>query len=100
MRKPDHAICVSSYDELRDDLSAFNERKYNFLIIIGQTGLGKTETVREIVGQHFVFDGQPSAWQMYQQIYATRPPIIVFDDVSEKFFRDPTCQSFVKALTD
>jgi hypothetical protein len=100
MKKPDHAITVNSYAEFRDDISAFAARKYNFVIVIGRTGLGKTETVGEIVGDHFVLDGQPSAWQMFQEIYARRPQMIVFDDLSERFFRDPTCQSFVKALTD
>jgi hypothetical protein len=99
-RKPDHAIVVDNYAEYRDDILAFAEGKYNFLIVIGRTGVGKTESVREIVGDHLVFDGQPSAWQMYQDIYNERPPTIVLDDVSAKFFRDPTCQSFLKALTD
>ena len=47
-----------------------------------------------------VFDGQPTPWQMYQDIYHERPTTIVLDDVSAKFFRDSTCQSFLKALTD
>jgi phage N-6-adenine-methyltransferase len=99
-RKPDHAIIVDNYAEFRDDIKAFAEKKYNFLIVIGRTGVGKTETVKEIVGHHLVFDGEPSAWQMYQDIYNERPPTILLDDVSAKFFRDPTCQSFMKALTN
>jgi hypothetical protein len=100
MKNPDHAIVIDNYAEFRDDVRAFDHGKYNFLIVIGRTGVGKTETLQEIIGPHLVFGGQPTAWQMYQDIYHERPPTIVLDDVATRFFRDPTCQSFMKALTD
>jgi hypothetical protein len=100
MSDPHHAIIINNYAEFRDDVRAFADGQYNALIVVGRTGVGKTETVREIVGPHLVFDGQPTAWQMYQDIYEERPSTIVLDDVSAKFFQDPTCQSFLKALTD
>ena len=99
-RKPEHAIVVDNYEEFRDDVGTFAAGKFNFLIVIGRTGVGKTETVREIVGPHLLFEGRPSAWGFYCQLFLFRHATVVMDDVSPAFYREPTCQSLLKALTE
>jgi hypothetical protein len=100
MKTPDHAILIDNYAEFRDDVRALADAKYNFLIVIGRTGVGKTEAVREMVGPHVVFEGRPSAWGFYCQLYEFRHATVLLDDVSPQFYHDPTCQSLLKALTE
>ena len=96
MATPDHAIVVNNYAEFRDDITAFADGKINFLLVIGRTGVGKTETVQEIVGLYIVFDGRPSAWGLYRGLYECRHATVLLDDVSPPFYSDPTCQSHLK----
>ena len=101
MKKPDHAIVIDNYAEFRDDIQAFADGKYNFLIVIGRTGVGKTETVQEIVGPHHVlFESKPSAWGFYRELYRNRHATVIIDDVAVAFFRDSVCLSLLKQLTN
>ena len=74
-RKPEHAIVVDNYEEFRDDVGTFAAGKFNFLIVIGRTGVGKTETVREIVGPHLSSreDLQPGAFTANSSCSGMRP---------------------------
>ena len=96
MTYPDHAIVVDNYAEFRDDIRA----SYRLTIVIGRTGVGKTETVRELIGPHVTFGGKPSAWGFYCGLFESRNSTVLLDDVSPAFFRDSTCQSLLKALTE
>jgi len=97
---PDHGLVIDNYAEFRDDVSAFAKWKINFLLVIGRTGIGKTMTAQEIIGPHVIFAGKPSAWGFYCGLYESRNAIVLLDDVSPRFFADPTCQSLLKALTE
>ena len=100
MRYPDHSISVDNYSEIRDDLTAFADRRINFLLVIGRTGIGKSRAAEEIISPYVIFGGKPSAWGFYCGLYESRNANVVLDDVSPRFFGDPTCQSLLKALTD
>jgi hypothetical protein len=101
MNKPDHAVVINNYAEFRDDVQAFADGKYNFLIIIGRTGLGKTETVQEIVGPgHLLFESQQSAWAFYRDVYRNSHATVIMDDVAVAFYRNSVCLSLLKQLTN
>jgi hypothetical protein len=101
MKKPDHAVVINNYDEFRAEIQTFADGKYNFAIVIGRTGLGKTETVREIVGpHHLLFESRPSGWGFFRDLYRDRHATVVMDDVAPAFYRDSVCLSLLKQLTE
>lgn len=102
MGNPAHAITVRTYQEFRDDIQVFAQGRYNFTIVIGATGIAKTETVREMLGQgnYLELNGSPSAWRFYQLLYENRNKFVVLDDVTPKFFRDDKTVSMLKHLTN
>ncbi|WP_254508754.1 hypothetical protein [Anatilimnocola floriformis] len=55
--KPKHAVTIHTYKEFREDVRRFADGKFNFLIVIGTAGLGKTETVKEQVEDYVEFSG-------------------------------------------
>lgn len=100
MKKPEHAIVVTTFDEFRDDIQAFANGKYQFLLVIGNNGLSKTETVSRAVEQPLVIEGEPTAWKLYQELYDNLDATVIFDDVASKFYRDSKTLSYLKKLTE
>ena len=100
MRKPEHAIVVTTFKEFRDDIQAFADGKYQFLLVIGNNGLSKTETVSRAVEQPLVIEGEPTAWQLYKDLYDNLDATLIFDDVATKFYRDSKTLSYLKKLTE
>lgn len=99
--RPQHAINVDNYAELRDDIAAFAENEYNFMIVIGANGLGKTSLTKEMVKRQIeVFEGNVTAWGFYTRLYRNRDATIIMDDVNPAFFKDSACNAYMKALTE
>lgn len=102
--RPEHAIVVDNYAELRDDFEAFAEGKYNFLIVIGNNGLGKSETIKELLAAanrtHVVFEGSPSEFKFYCDLYDNLNATVILDDVDPKFFRQSKSITYLKQLTE
>jgi len=42
---PENAIRLATYAELQEFATAFAESKFNFLVLLGAAGIGKSETV-------------------------------------------------------
>ena len=99
--KPSHSIRINNYKEYREDIKRFAEGKYNSLIVLGNTGLGKTEAIKEAVKNHLIYEGgEPSAFQFYCDLYKHRDDFVILDDVSPKFFKDHKTNSYLKILTN
>lgn len=99
--KPSHSIRINNYKEYREDIKRFAEGKYNSLIVLGNTGLGKTEAIKEAVKHHLLYEGgEPSAFQFYCDLYKHRDDFVILDDVSPKFFKDHNTNSYLKILTN
>ena len=99
---PAHCIEVLTYAEYRDDIRRFADGKYNALLIVGGTGLSKTETLKEMLGGkplHYE-GGEPSAFQFHCDLYRHRNEFVILDDLSPKFYRDPITNSSMKVLTN
>src|SRR4051812_39957645 len=88
--KPAHAVTVRTYNEFRDDVNAFAQGKYNFAIVIGGTGIAKTETVKEMLKKENLIEvtGAPTAWGFYKLLHDNQNKYVVLDDVSPRFFKD------------
>ena len=67
--KPEHAITVTTFAEFRDDVNAFADGRYNFMIVIGNNGLSKTETLQNAVDNPLIVEGRPSAWNLYKLLH-------------------------------
>lgn len=97
--KPAHSIRIDNYQEFRDDIRRFAMGKFNALIVLGNTGLSKSETVKEIVQHYLIYEGgQPTAFQFYCDLYKHLDDFVILDDVSPKFFKDHQTNSYIKAL--
>jgi hypothetical protein len=99
--KPAHSIRIDNYREFRDDVRRFAEGKYNALIVLGNTGLSKSETVKEMVQHYMIYEGgNPSAFQFYCDLHKHIDDFVILDDVSSKFFKDHLTNSYLKQLTN
>lgn len=98
---PEHALTVRTYAEFQGDVKKLAEGRYNFLLIIGNSGLSKTRTVEDTLGDACaIISGTPTSWRFYQWAYDNLDKTLVLDDVAGKFFRSDVTNSLLKALTD
>lgn len=101
MKTPEHALTVRTYAEFVSDVQNLAEGKYNFLLVIGNSGLSKTRTVEDVLGDACaVIGGSPTAWRFYTWCHDNLDKALVLDDVASKFYRNDTTNSLLKALTD
>ena len=101
MKKPAHAVTIRNYREFRDDIEKFAEAKYNCLLVIGSSGIGKTSIVGEVLGPRCaVTSGSPTAWGFYQWAHDNLDKFLVLDDVSPKFFKANETNAMLKNLTE
>jgi hypothetical protein len=99
---PALSITVSNYAEYRDDIQRFADGKYNFLLIVGGTGLSKTETLKEMIGGdplHYE-GGEPTPYQFYCDLYEKIGEFVILDDVSPNFYKRHLTNSYLKVLTN
>ena len=96
---PLHSTTVTSYDELVGDLKAFANRKYNFMLLLGNPGLGKSELAKSIVKGAQILDTRLSAFEFYKVLYRHRDCPFIVDDIPE-LYRDANSISLLKSLTD
>ena len=96
----EHAVTVRNFEEFRDDIRAFADEKYNFLIVVGNNGLSKTETVKSLVKNPLVIEGRPTPWKFYQLLYDNLHSTVILDDVATSFYRDSLSIAMLKKLTE
>lgn len=104
MPAPIHPITVNTYAELREDVQAFADGKYNFMMLLGQTGVGKTETVLPALKRHdyLHIKVKVTAYELYCALYEANSAgveYVVIDDVKD-IFRNKHCISLLTALTE
>ena len=97
---PEHSITVDTFEDFRRDVGDFARGKYNCLLVIGNNGLGKTQTVKELVKAPVEVQGSPTAWKLYQILFDHIDSTIVLDDVATTFYKDSTTLSFLKILCE
>lgn len=99
--RPCHSIRINNYKEFREDIQRFAEGKHNALIVLGNTGIGKSEAIRKALSHKLIYEGgEPSAFQFYCDLYEHRDGFVILDDVSPKFFMDHNTNSYLKILTN
>lgn len=97
--KPVHGIPVKTYAEFRRYIQRFAEGKFPFLMIIGSTSIGKTETIKEVIPKSIVCDGTLSAFEFFKALGGNLDWTFVLDDLPPKCYRDEML-SLLKALTN
>lgn len=97
--KPTHSIRIDNYREFREDVRRFAQGDYNALIVLGNTGLSKSETVKEMVQRYLIYEGgNPTAFQFYCDLHEHVDDFVILDDVSPRFFKDHLTNSYLKQL--
>jgi hypothetical protein len=94
-----HANVVRTYEELYGDIKAFADDKYNFMMLLGQAGVGKSEAAKRFVPNALTIDTKLTAFDLYQKIYKYQDAPIIIDDVPN-IFRNADSVAMLKSLTD
>lgn len=99
---PEHALTVRTYAEFEKDVKLLAKGKYNFLLVIGNSGLSKTRSIEAAMGRDCaIISGKPTPFGFYSWCHEHMDKaILVMDDVAPAFYKDPTSNSLLKALTD
>ena len=105
-KKP-HAIDISLFDELRTIGRAFALNTYPSIVIEGGPGIGKTETLSEVLTKVLGAEslkwhrirGVHTAYDLYQRCFEHRFNHIVFDDL-DGIQSDPRTTAILKSVMD
>lgn len=97
--RSDSEIAVRSYHELRDYLKAFANRNLDFLILLGNGGVGKTQSTEKYVPDAQFVGTKLTAYDLYCKLYDNRDCTIVIDDIPD-LFRNADTLALLKSLTD
>ncbi len=98
--RPVHSTTVRTYAELREDFEAFDRGRYNFMIVLGSQGLGKSEMAKQTIsGDPLLIDTKVSAFQLYCELYENADETVVIDDVPD-LHKNVDIVALLKSLTD
>lgn len=102
--RPTHSCRVETYAEFRDDVAAFASGQYNFLMVLGWAGIGKTETALQTLPEDEILyiRTKLSAYEFYCLLWeATKEgkKFVVVDDV-KALFSSKDCVALLTALTE
>lgn len=82
-------IEINTYLKLNKVLNEFKKGTFDFLIIIGSAGLGKTYNTRKILGKKVCYiNSSATALGLYLQGYESKNIPMWFDDVESLFEKD------------
>jgi hypothetical protein len=80
---------INTYSRLRKVLTEFKKGTFDFLIIIGSAGLGKTYNTRKVLGKKVCYiNSHSTILGLYQQAYENKDFPLWFDDVEGLFEKD------------
>jgi len=80
---------INIYSRLKKVLREFKKGTFDFLIIIGSAGLGKTYNTREVLGKKICYiNSHSTLLGLYQQAYENKDLPLWFDDVEGLFEKD------------
>ena len=84
---PAQALKVTTYDEFAHFVHQFALGHYYLLMLIGDPGLAKSQTVQRAIGNrpHVYIETHATAFGMYRQLYAGRDQLTVIDDVDHLY---------------
>lgn len=82
-------IRINTYKSLRKVLKEFKVGTFDFLIIIGSAGIGKTYNTRKVLGKKVCYiNSHSTILGLYKQLYKYLDLPIWFDDVEGLFEKD------------
>ncbi len=82
-------IKINTYLKLRKVLREFKKGTFDFLIIVGSAGLGKTYNTRKILGRNICYiNSNSTVLGLYQQAFEYKDKPLWFDDVEALFEKD------------
>ncbi|MCE9566587.1 MAG: ATP-binding protein [Planctomycetes bacterium] len=98
-RSPDHAVLVTTYDELDRLLNAFAKGHLPLLILLGTPGVGKSRAVSRALPEPTAgwISGNASAFGLYCATYEHRNKPLVIDDV-DSLYSDRAAVRLLKGL--
>lgn len=80
---------IKTYSKLRKVLRKFKDGFFDFLIIVGDAGIGKTYNTRKILGKNICYvNAHTTILSLYQEGYEKKDKPMWFDDVEGLFEKD------------
>lgn len=82
-------IIINTYQKLRKVLREFKKGTFDFLIIVGSPGIGKTYNTRKILGKNVCYiNSNSTVLSLYEQAFEYKDKPLWFDDVEALFEKD------------
>jgi hypothetical protein len=88
---------VDTYEQMTRFVRAFADGHLNLLIILGEPGLAKSQTVRHVMREACWIEGNATAFGVYTAAWNHRDQVIVLDDV-DSLYSDRNAVRLLKAL--
>ena len=79
---------INTYSKLKKVVREFKSGTFDFLIIIGSAGIGKTYNTKSILKKVCYINSHSTVLGLYQQAYENRDIPLWFDDVEGLFEKD------------
>jgi len=92
-------VIIRKYDELKEMVKAFSNKKFNLLIIQSKGGLGKSQMVKEYVNDTVFFRGHATPLSIFLKLSDYSASLCIFDDVDE-LIKNKGNVSLLKQLTE
>ena len=99
---PDDAIVVTNYHDLDRYLGKFAEGCLDLVLLLGKSGIGKTEAARQALGLNdtsgtLYVEGHAQPFGLYQELWRHRDSPVVLDDL-DRLYANPDCVRILKPL--
>jgi hypothetical protein len=88
---------VDTYEQMTRFVQAFADGHLNLLIILGEPGLAKSQTVRRVMREACWIEGNATAFGVYTAAWNHRDQVIVLDDV-DSLYSDRNAVRLLKTL--
>lgn len=88
---------IHGYGQLVQFVEAFASGHLNLLILLGQPGLAKSQSVRRVLGTACWIEGNATAFGVYVALWEHRDQVIVLDDV-DNLYADRNAVRLLKCL--
>lgn len=94
-----NALKIKTYDEFRHLISQFVAGLFRFLLIVGSSGLSKSQSVKRAVGNrsHLFLETHATAFGMYHALFEHRDLPVIIDDL-DNIYCDPASVRILKCL--
>jgi hypothetical protein len=104
---PPHTLHVEDFEEFREFVRAWIDGRYELMVILGDGGLGKSETVERLASlamgranrKWAYIKGRMTPLKLYKTLYDFRTLPIVINDV-DTLLKDETSISLLKCVCD